>query len=92
MSKPVSRTIVISGQFQDDLRYWIENDRRTALRILDLMAAIQVHPFAGIGKPEPLRFDLAGCWSRRITRGDRLNYRVLADRLEFVQARYHYNE
>lgn len=47
-------------------------------------------PFTGIGKPEPLRFELAGCRGRRITREHRIVYRVQEDRIEFLQARYHY--
>jgi toxin YoeB len=90
MSKPVDRIAVISSKFREDLRYWIETDRRVALRVLELMGAILADPFAGIGKPEPLRFERAGCWSRRITQEHRLVYRVKADRIEFVQARYHY--
>lgn len=65
-------------------------DRKAALRVLDLMAAILADPFVGIGKPEPLRFALARCWGRRITQEHRLVYRVIAERIEFVQARYHY--
>ena len=90
MSKPTDRVAVVSSQFRDDLRYWIEMDRKAALRVLDLMAAILADPFVGIGKPDPLRFALAGCWSRRITQEHRLVYRVIAERIEFVQARYHY--
>ena len=90
MSKPTGRIAVLSSQFREDLRYWIETDRKAALRILDLMAAILADPFVGIGKPEPLRFELAGCWSRRVNQEHRLIYRVIADRIEFVQARYHY--
>jgi toxin YoeB len=90
MSKPIDRIAVISTKFQDDLRYWIEKDRKTALRVLELMTAILADPFVGIGKPEPLRFELAGCWSRRLTQEHRLVYRVKADRIEFHQARYHY--
>ncbi len=90
MSKPTNRVAVISGKFRDDLRYWIETDRKVALRVLDLMAAILADPFEGIGKPEPLKHELAGCWSRRITQEHRLVYRVIADRVEYVQARYHY--
>jgi toxin YoeB len=90
MSKPNDRTAVISSKFRDDLRYWIETDRKTALRVLDLMASILSDPFGGIGKPEPLRFELAGYWSRRITQEHRLVYRVSSDRIEFHQARYHY--
>lgn len=54
------------------------------------MAAILADPFEGIGKPERLKHELAGCWSRRITQEHRLVYRVTADRVEYVQARYHY--
>jgi len=90
MSKPGDRAAVISSKFREDLRYWIENDRKTALRVLDLMAAVLGDPFGGIGKPEPLKFALAGCWSRRITQEHRLVYRVTPDRIEFHQARYHY--
>jgi toxin YoeB len=90
MSNSAGRIAVISSNFRDDLRYWIETDRKTALRVLDLMAAILADPFSGIGKPEPLKFVLAGCWSRRITQEHRLVYRVPPDRIEFLQARYHY--
>ncbi len=90
MSKSTARIAAISSQFRDDLRYWIETDRKAALRVLDLMADILADPFVGIGKPEPLRFELAGCWSRRINQEHRLVYRVIADRVEFVQARFHY--
>jgi toxin YoeB len=90
MSRQTDRVAVISSKFRDDLRYWIETDRKTALRILDLMAAILADPFVGIGKPEPLKFVLAGCWSRRITQEHRLVYRVAGTRIDFLQARYHY--
>jgi toxin YoeB len=52
--------------------------------------AVLADPFDGIGKPEPLRFALAGCWSRRITKEHRLVYRVSGDRVDFLQARFHY--
>jgi toxin YoeB len=90
MSKPLDRVAVISSKFRDDLRYWIETDRKTALRVLDLMSAILADPFVGIGKPEALKFELAGCWSRRITQEHRMVYRVTAERIDFLQARYHY--
>ena len=88
--KPADRGAVISAHFREDLRRWIETDRKIALRVLDLMKAILSDPFAGIGKPEPLRHELAGCWSRRITEEHRLVYRAFADHVEFIQARYHY--
>ena len=90
MGKPTERVVVISTRFREDLRHWIETDRKIAVRVLDLMTAILADPFGGIGKPEPLRFELAGCWSRRITQEHRLVYRVSSDRIEFHQARYHY--
>ena len=68
----------------------MRSDRSTALRILDLVEAILRDPFEGIGKPEPLRFHLQGCWSRRITQEHRLLYRVGDDRIDFLEARYHY--
>jgi toxin YoeB len=90
MSNAGQRIAVISSQFRQDLGYWIEIDRKTALRVLDLMGSVLADPFSGIGKPEPLKFELAGCWSRRITQEHRLVYRVRDDRIEFLQARYHY--
>jgi toxin YoeB len=84
------RIAVVSTHFREDLRRWIETDRKIALRVLDLMTAILADPFQGIGKPEPLRYEYTGCWSRRITHEHRMVYRVFADRVEFVQARYHY--
>lgn len=90
MRKPIERIAVVSRQFREDLAYWIETDRKTALRVLELMSAVMADPLRGIGKPEPLKFELAGCWSRRITQEHRLVYRVKADRIEFLQARYHY--
>jgi toxin YoeB len=91
MAKSSARLAVISSNFQADLRYWIETDRKAALRVLDLMNAILADPFNGIGKPEPLKHELAGCWSRRITQEHRIIYRVAADRIEFLQARFHYD-
>ena len=63
---------------------------RLALRVLELVEAVIRDPFQGIGKPEPLKHDLAGCWSRRITPEHRLVYRVRQHPNRFLQARYHY--
>ncbi|HEV2380888.1 MAG TPA: Txe/YoeB family addiction module toxin [Terriglobia bacterium] len=84
------REAVFDAQFRRDLRYWMEIDRKAALRTLDLIEAVLRDRFVGIGKPEPLRFELAGCWSRRITQEHRLVYRVGRSRVDFLQARYHY--
>jgi toxin YoeB len=90
MSKRTERIAVFFPEFREDLRFWVETERKTAIRVLDLVEAILGDPFSGIGKPEPLRFVLAGCWSRRITQEHRLVYRVTAERIEFLQGRYHY--
>lgn len=90
MARPVERQAVFQPEFREDLRYWVRTDRRTALRTLELVEAVMNDPFAGIGKPEPLKFALAGCWSRRITQEHRLVYRVSEARIDFLQARYHY--
>ena len=84
------RAAVFHPEFRDDLRYWVRTDRKIALRVLDLVDAVLRDPFQGLGKPEPLKFYLAGCWSRRITQEHRLVYLVRESRIDFLQARYHY--
>jgi toxin YoeB len=90
MTKAIERAAIFQPEFREDLAYWVKTDRRAALRTLELVEAVLHDPFEGIGKPEPLKFVLAGCWSRRITQEHRLVYRVSADRIDFLQARYHY--
>ena len=84
------RLAVFHPEFREDLRFWVANDRKVALRALDLVEAILRDPFTGIGKPEPLKYLAAGVWSRRLTQEHRLVYVVMKDRVEFLQARYHY--
>jgi toxin YoeB len=90
LPRAVDREAIFYLEFRQDLRYWVETDRRAALRTLDLVEAVLRDPFAGIGKPEPLKYVLAGCWSRRITQEHRLVYRVSQSHVDFLQARYHY--
>ena len=90
MARPVEREAVFHPAFREDLRYWVKTDRKAAFRILELVEAVIKEPFVGIGKPEPLKFVLAGCWSRRITQEHRLVSRVSENRIDFLQARYHY--
>ena len=85
-----SRSAVFHKEFREDLRFWVETDRRVGLRALDLVEAVMRDPFAGIGKPEPLKYLSAGTWSRRLTQEHRLVYLVRDDRIDFLQARYHY--
>jgi toxin YoeB len=86
----LSQDAVFHPEFREDLRFWTKMDRKVALHLLELAEAVLRDPFNGIGKPEPLKFALAGCWSRRITQEHRLVYRVSATRIDFLQARYHY--
>lgn len=87
---PRQRETVFHPEFREDLRYWVETDRKVALRAFQLIEAIVRDPFGGIGKPEPLRYLPAGAWSRRLTQEHRIVYLVSDDRIAFLQTRYHY--
>lgn len=76
----------------EDLTYWVETNRKTALRVLSLVEEIRRNPFEGSGKPEILRYQDANVWSRRINQTDRIVYVVTDNRVEFIQARYHYSD
>jgi toxin YoeB len=74
----------------EDLAWWVEQDRKKALRIIRLIIEVQKGPFHGIGKPEPLKRELAGCWSRRIDGEHRLVYQVQENKIRILACRYHY--
>ena len=82
--------IAFADRGWEDFTYWVENDRKMAARIVRLIKDIERAPFEGLGKPEPLRHDLTGFWSRRITDEHRLVYAVDKERILIAQARYHY--
>ncbi len=84
------RDAVFHPEFREDLRYWVHADPRVAGRIQELVEPIIRDPFGGIGKPEPLKHLASGIWSRRVTQEHRLVYLVSDDRIDFLQARYHY--
>jgi len=85
-----TRTAVFQPEFIEDLRYWVETDRKLAIRAFDLIEAILRDPFGGIGKPEPLKYLTPEAWSRRLTQEHRIVYLVREDQIDFLQARYHY--
>ncbi|HYN37097.1 MAG TPA: Txe/YoeB family addiction module toxin [Actinomycetota bacterium] len=85
-----ARVAVFQQEFREDLRFWVETDRKIALRVLDLVEAILRDPFTGIGKPEPLKHLASNVWSRRLTQEHRIVYLVTNERVDFLQARYHY--
>ena len=74
----------------DDYTHWQVEDRAVAKRLNRIITDTLRSPFDGIGKPEPLRYELAGTWSRRVTDEHRLVYIVDGDDLIIVAARYHY--
>ena len=81
----------------EDLEYWIDNDPDTITRIKDLIKSIRQDPFRGLGKPEPLRYDLKGYWSRRITSEHRIVYKVsgtkgVDQKCVILQCRFHYDD
>jgi toxin YoeB len=90
VKRPRNRAAVFQPEFLEDLRFWVKNERSAAIRVLDLVEAVMRDPFEGPGKPEPLTYVLAGCWSRRVTQEHRLVYRVSDEAIDFLQARYHY--
>ena len=84
------RFSVFQSEFREDLRFWVETNRKVALKVFDLIEAVMRDPFEGIGKPEPLKYLGANVWSRRLTQEHRLVYLVGQVRIDFLQARYHY--
>lgn len=85
-----ARYAVIQEECVDDLRYWVDANRKTASRVLDLMQATLRDPTGGIGQPEHLKYFGGNVWSRRISEADRLVYEIFSDWIAFLQARYHY--
>ncbi|NJO59777.1 MAG: Txe/YoeB family addiction module toxin [Richelia sp. RM2_1_2] len=90
--KPVViyRSPGFSSQFKEDLAWWFRQDFQKASKILDLVTAVMEDPFAGIGKPEPLKYIDADVWSRRIDLEHRLIYHVGNTQIDFLACRYHY--
>lgn len=81
---------VFSPEFLEDLAFWINVERKTTSKTLELVNHVMRDPFRGIGKPEPLKNVGSDVWSRRITGEHRLVFVVLNDRIEFIQCRLHY--
>ena len=84
--------ITFSKNSWEEYTSWQVEDKQILRKINELIKDIQRHPFEGIGKPEPLKYDLAGFWSRRIDREHRLVYQVINDELLIYSCRYHYDK
>jgi toxin YoeB len=89
-SQANQRDAVFQPEFREDLRYWVKTDRKIALRALSIVEPVLRDPFTGIGRPEPLKYLVVGAWSRRLTQEHRIVYLVSDERIDFLQARYHY--
>lgn len=88
--------IVFTQNAWEDFQYWMENDIDSALKIKELLKSVKQDPFRGIGKPEPLKYDLKGFWSRRINVEHRLVYKVAGtkgvdQKCIILQCRFHYD-
>lgn len=75
----------------EDYLFWQKNDKQKLKRINELLKDISRNPFEGIGKPEPLKFNYAGFWSRRIDEEHRLIYRIVEDEIQIAKCRFHYD-
>ena len=82
--------LVFAEQAWEDYLHWQQTDKQITRRIHELIKDTTRNPFSGIGKPEPLRFELAGYWSRSINGEHRMVYKVEGDKLLLAQLRYHY--
>jgi toxin YoeB len=75
----------------EDYLYWLNTDKQKLKRINELLKDIARNPYEGIGKPEPLRFNYSGFWSRRIDEEHRLIYRVIENEIQIIKCRFHYD-
>ncbi len=82
--------ITFTSDSWDDYLYWQKNDKKIIKRINELIKDIKRSPFEGIGKPEPLKFQLQGCWSRRIDQEQRIVYEVADESILIIGCRFHY--
>ena len=82
--------VIFSENGWKDYSSWLEEDRKILKKINLLIKDIQSHPFYGIGKPEPLKFNLTGFWSRHIDNEHRLVYKIVNNELLIYSCRYHY--
>ena len=85
------RAVELTPQALEDLLWWVQTDRKIAIRVLKLIREIERDPFGGTGKPEPLKGALSGAWSRRIDQEHRLVYAVTQEQIRVLACRYHYD-
>lgn len=81
-----------SDEAWDDFQYWLQNDKKTLKRILLIIQDIDRNGYTGIGKPEPLKHNLSGYWSRRIDEANRIVYKIENDIIKIAQCGSHYRD
>ena len=84
------RNILLEKNEVEDFEYWSKNDLKDLKKVAELLLDIAKNPFEGIGKPEPLKGDLKGYWSRRITGEHRIVYSIVSDKIIVISCRTHY--
>jgi len=84
------RDLALTPNALNDLEFWAQSNPKTLKQIFKLLKDIAKDPHKGLGKPEPLKFNLQGCWSRRIDLEHRIVYRVQNDQIQIISCRYHY--
>ncbi|MBI5217672.1 MAG: Txe/YoeB family addiction module toxin [Bacteroidia bacterium] len=84
------RKIIFQKDALKEYNDWKKTNKKVSRHIKQLIEDVQAKPFEGIGKPEPLKYDLKGCWSRRITKKDRLVYQVTDNAIIIISCKYHY--
>ena len=82
--------ILFTPESWDDYLYWQKNEKKNLRRINELIKEIKRNPYEGKGKPEPLRYQLQGCWSRRIDQEHRIVYEVDEGMIRIISCRFHY--
>lgn len=82
--------IEFTRNFKEDFDFWKEKDKKICNKIMQIINSLKDSPFTGIGKPEPLKYEFSGCWSRRINKEYRIIYRVVDKTIQLLACRYHY--
>ena len=85
-----TRRLIFDDLAWEDYLYWQTQDKKNLRKVNQLIKDVQRSPFTGLGKPEPLKYELAGTWSRRINDEHRLVYEVTDDTTHIINCRYHY--
>jgi len=85
-------SFLFTDESWEDYLYWQQTDKQMLKKINRLLTEIQRSPFTGIGKPEPLKHQLQGCWSRRIDGEHRLVYEIASDTVKIISCRFHYHD